>query len=205
MRVSGSVRGGRACAMPIEKHRVLDEAMTLMLKARVFTLLLTAAAALACEGGSRSNSAAFAPSPPTPVSTSSTNGRIAAVSIQPDSGATMTVIDCQSTDGTNRTSFCAEQFRGLFEVMADRSARNPVLTVSFYDGNQLCGYAAATAAVLVADQPLVFGPSVVHLTMSEACALPLTTTRMVAEAWSDADWEFSLKGEFANRYTFRKP
>ncbi len=117
--------------------------------------------------------------------------------------------------GTRRTRVCAEQFRGLFEVVASRRVPYPVLTVGFYNGSQMCGRAAATADALVAGEPLSFSSSAIFLSWEQwdasgsrgivqPWALPLTTTRIVAELWSDAD-DFSLKREFSNSYIFRRP
>lgn len=171
----------------------------------------------ACGGGSGSPTSPTALAPPslTPAPTSSPSGRITAVSIEPDSGTTMTVRDCDLAGGAKRTGVCAEQFRGLFEVVVDRYVRDPVLTVGFYDGSELCGYAAWSVDAIVPGETLSFSLSVIYLSWEkwdatgsrgivQPCALPLTTTRMVAEVWSDGDG-FSLKQEFANSYTFQRP
>ena len=163
--------------------------------------LLVAAAALSC-GRRGSQTGLTGPTPSSAPSPPSANGRITEVSIEPQVGATMNVRDCGLADGSTHTAVCVDQFRGLFEVVADRPVRFPVLTVGFYEGVDFCGYAAATADALVPGQTLSFSASGLHLS---SCALPLTTTRMLVEVWSDTDFGFSLKREFPNSYTFRRP
>jgi hypothetical protein len=169
--------------------------------AKWLVLLSVAATALGC-GGSESQTGLTGPTalpapPPQPA-----NGRITAVSIEPQVGATMNVRDCELAAGATDTAVCVDQFRGLFEVVADRPVASPVLTVGFYDGFEFCGYATATADALVPGHTLSFSASGIHLA---SCGLPLTTTRMLVEVWSDADRGFSLTREFANTYTFRRP
>jgi hypothetical protein len=169
--------------------------------AKWLVLLLVAGTALGC-GGSTPQTGLTGPTalpapPPQPA-----NGRITEVSIEPQVGATMNVRDCEVAAGATGTAVCVDQFRGLFEVVADRPVPSPVLTVGFYDGFEFCGYAAATADALVPGQTLSFSASGIHLA---SCGLPLTTTRMLVEVWSDADRGFSLKREFPNTYTFRRP
>jgi hypothetical protein len=170
-----------------------------MESARFLVPLLVAATALSC-GGTGSQTGLTGPTAPSAPPPQSANGRITEVSIEPQVGATMKVRDCEP-DGSTHVAVCADQFRGLFEVVADRPVRYPVLTVGFYEDFEFCGYAAATADALVPGQTLSFSVSGLHL----SCALPLTTTRMLVEVWSDADFGFSLKREFANSYTFRRP
>jgi hypothetical protein len=167
-----------------------------MESARWLVPLLVAATALGCGGSGITGPTASSAPPP-----QSANGRITEVSIEPQVGATMNARDCELADGSTRTAVCVDQFRGLFEVVADRPVRYPVLTVGFYEGFEFCGYAAAAADALVPGQTLSFSVSGLHL----SCALPLTTTRMLVEVWSDADFGFSLKREFPNSYTFRRP
>jgi hypothetical protein len=92
----------------------------------------------------------------------------------------------------------------------DRSVPWAVLTVSFYDGDTKCAYAADTAPVVSPGTTVTFRPSWVFLTdefgsIPRPCALPATTTRMVAELWTDADWSILLKREFSHPYTFVRP
>ena len=42
-------------------------------------------------------------------------------------------------------------------------------------------------------------------TFSQACALPATTTRMVAVLWSDDDWTTQISQEFTTTYKFVRP
>jgi hypothetical protein len=172
-----------------------------MESARWLVPLLLAAAALGC-GGSGSPTGLTGPTPSLAPPPQPPNGRITEVSIQPEVGATVHVRDCEPADGSAHAAVCVDQFRALFDVVADRPVRNPVLTVGFYDGVDFCGYAAATADALVPGQTLSFSASGLRLS---SCALPLTTTRMLVEVWSDADFGFSLKRELPNSYTFRRP
>jgi hypothetical protein len=169
-----------------------------MESARCLAPLLAVATTLGCGGTGAQTGLTGPTSAP---ASQPANGRITEVSIEPQVGATMNVRDCELADGSTHTAACADQFRGLFEVVADRPVRHPVLTVGFYEGFEFCGYAAATADALVPGQTLSFSVSGLHL----SCALPLTTTRMLVEVWSDADFGFSLKREFPNSYTFRRP
>jgi hypothetical protein len=162
--------------------------------------LLVAATALGC-GGSTSPTGLTGPTA-SPAPSQPANGRITEVSVEPEVGATLNVRDCEPTDGATHAAVCVDQFRARFEVVADRPVAYPVLTVGFYQGFEFCGYAAATADALVPGQTLSFSASGIHLA---SCDLPLTTTRMLVEVWSDADREFSLKQEFPNTYTFRRP
>ena len=163
--------------------------------------LLVAATALSCVG-SRSQTGLTGPTASSAPPLQPANGRITEVSIEPQVGATMNVRDCELGDESTHTAVCVDQFRGLFEVVVDRHVPSPVLTVGFYQDFEFCGYAAATADALVPGQTLSFSASGIHLA---SCDLPLTTTRMLVEVWSDADREFSLKREFPNTYTFRRP
>ncbi len=186
--------------------------------ATTLAAIVTISACGGCSGSPTSPSAPALPSI-TPVPTPSPSGqitaRITAVSIEPDSGTTMTVRDCDLAGVAKPTRVCAEQFRGLFEVVVDRYVRDPVLTVGLYDGSEFCGYSAWAADAIAPGETLSFSLSVILLSWEQwdqtgsrgivqPCALPLTTTRMVAEVWSDGDG-FSMKQEFANSYTFRRP
>jgi hypothetical protein len=82
-----------------------------------------------------------------------------------------------------------------------------VLSVAFYEGPILCGYAADGQQLVPAGQTVTFRPSWISLsdefgTFPSPCRLPATTTRMVAVLWSDADWTTQLTQEFSGSYTF---
>ena len=146
------------------------------------------------------------PPTPTPPPTLSI-GTIKLVSVSPDPGAALAVQRCV-VNGLPRD--CAA-WSGAFEVTLAGEIRWPVLTVSFYDGTTLCGYAAATVgAALPAGVPTTFQPSSISLTdewgtFKTPCPLPAKATRLVAELWTDDNWNFSVKQEFSLHYTFVKP
>ena len=147
------------------------------------------------------------PPPPTATPPAISIGTIKLVSVSPDPGASLPVQRC-IVNGLPRE--CAG-WNGAFEVTLAGEIEWPVLTVSFYDGTKLCGYAAATVgASLPAGVPKTFQPSRISLTdewgtFQPPCALPAKATRMVAELWTDANWNFSIRQEFAFQYTFVKP
>jgi hypothetical protein len=147
------------------------------------------------------------PAPPTPPPPSALSGDITIGSISPGSGATLAVHDCRAGSFTR---ICTDEWRGTFDVVLDREMPYPVLTVTFYDGPTPCGYAAGTREVVTAGSRVSFSMSPIYLsdefgTFVQPCRLPATTTRIVAELWSDADGNGTLIQEFANTYTFVLP
>ena len=97
-----------------------------------------------------------------------------------------------------------------FNVSLSGELRSPVLTVAFYSGDVLCGYAADVRDRITAGQTVTFRPTWISLsdefgTFSQACALPATTTRMVAVLWSDDDWTTQISQEFTTMYKFVRP
>jgi hypothetical protein len=85
-----------------------------------------------------------------------------------------------------------------------------VLSVGFYEGSTLCGYAADVQQLVPAGQTVTFRPSWISLsdefgTFPSPCRLPAATTRMVVVLWSDADWTTQLTQEFSGGYTFIRP
>jgi hypothetical protein len=134
-------------------------------------------------------------------------GTIRLVSVSPDPGASLTVERCV-VNGLPRD--CAP-WSGAFEVTVAGDVEWPVLTVGFYDGTKLCGYAAATIDTrLPAGVATTFRPSSISLTdefgsFQPPCALPAKATRMVAQLWTDADWNFSVSQELPAQYAFVKP
>jgi hypothetical protein len=122
----------------------------------------------------------------------------------PGSGASLLVGECRF--GTV-TRACADGWRGTFNVSLDRDMVWAVLSVAFYEGPILCGYAADVQQLVPAGQTVTFRPSWISLsdefgTFPSPCRLPATTTRMVAVLWSDADWTTQLTQEFSGSYTF---
>ena len=145
---------------------------------------------------------------PTPAPQSPTivpvRGTITMVSSNPPSGASLAVGECRFGSVTR---ICADRWSGIFNVSLDRDMTAPVLTVGFFDGDVLCGYAADVRQHLSAGQTATFAPTWIALsdefgTFPSPCPLPATTTRMVAVLWSDADWNTQLSQEFAGEYTF---
>lgn len=148
-------------------------------------------------------------SPPrvVPTSPSSATGAIVMVSSSPASGASLSVRTCQF-GGVTRS--CADGWVGTFNVSFSGELRYPVLTVAFYSGDVLCGYAADMRDRITAGQTVTFRPTWISLsdefgTFSRACALPATTTRMVAVLWSDDDWTTQISQEFTTTYKFVRP
>ena len=134
-------------------------------------------------------------------------GTITMVSSTPGSGAVLQVREC---DFGLVTRACADGWRGTFNVSLDRDLRWAVLTIAFYDGATLCGYAADDQPHMAAGQTVSFSPGRISLsdefgTFSSPCRRPATTTRMVAVLWSDADQTTQLRQEFDSTYNFVEP
>jgi hypothetical protein len=145
--------------------------------------------------------------PPQNAATRAANGNISMIGSSPGSGASLLVSECRFG---NVTRTCADGWRGTFNVSLDRDMVWAVLSVAFYEGPILCGYAADVQQLVPAGQTVTFRPSWISLsdefgTFPLPCRLPATTTRMVAVLWSDADWTTQLTQEFAAGYTFIRP
>ena len=148
-----------------------------------------------------------APPPRNPGVASAASGTITMVGSTPGSGASLQVRECRFG---NVTRTCADGWSGTFTVSVDRDMIRAVLTVSFYDGAVLCGYAADVQQRVPAGQTVTFRPTWISLsdefgTFSASCRLPATTTRMEAVLWSDADWTTQVTREFAGAYVFVRP
>ncbi len=142
-----------------------------------------------------------------PTSQSLATGTIEMASSSPSSGASLSVGSCQFGAVTRS---CVVGWVGTFNVSLSEELRFPVLTVAFYSGNVLCGYAADVKDRITAGQTVTFRPTWISLsdefgTFLQACTLPVTTTRMVAVLWSDDDWATQLSQEFATAYKFVRP
>ena len=153
-----------------------------------------------------SSTQAAAPKPP-PQTQTAAAGTISMVASSPGSGGSLLVGECRF-GAVTRT--CADGWHGIFEVSLDRDMVWAVLSVGFYEGSTLCGYAADVQQLLPAGETVTFRPSRIALsdefgTFSPPCLLPATTTRMVAVLWSDADWSTQLTQEFTANYTFMRP
>jgi hypothetical protein len=137
------------------------------------------------------------------------HGTIAIRGLSPRSGATLAVHDdCPAGSVTRR---CVDDWHGTLDVVVDREMSHAVLVVRFHDGATLCGYGANTRDVVPADTRVSFDISLIWLsdefgTFAQPCQLPSTTTRMVAELWSDSSsWSNTLIQELpATTYTFAK-
>jgi hypothetical protein len=132
------------------------------------------------------------------------SGTITLRALSPGSGGTLSVGDCLFGAAPRA---CAEEWRGVFDVTYDRDVVHAVLTVSFFDGDRLCGYAADTADRIPAGGTVTFRPARISLTdewgvFSPPCALPVTTTRVVASLWTDADWTVAANAIFDSTYSF---
>ena len=87
---------------------------------------------------------------------------------------------------------------------------NAVLVMRFYDGDRLCGLTADTRDVVRAGTPESFALSSIRLASgapsldNSPCPLPLRTTRLEVELWSDwSTWSNTLKMGIPGEYTFR--
>lgn len=154
-----------------------------------------------------SQAAAPKPPPQNEATRTAAAGTISMIGSSPGSSASLLVGECRFG---NVTRTCADGWRGTFNVSLDREMVWAVLTVGFYDGAVLCGYAADVQQRIPAGQTVTFRPSWISLsdefgTFSSHCRLPATTTRMVAVLWSDADWTTQLTHEFSGSYTFIRP
>ena len=85
-----------------------------------------------------------------------------------------------------------------------------VLVVTFFDGDRLCGLAGAIRGVVRAGSPETFTLASIQLARgapsldSNPCPLPMRTTRMEVELWSDSStWTNTLKVGLPGEYTFR--
>lgn len=156
---------------------------------------------------SASQAAAPKPPPLDAVSRSDATGIISMIGTSPGSGASLLVGECRFG---NITRTCADGWRGTFNVSLDREMEWAVLTVSFYNGDVRCGYAADVQQRVPPGQTVTFRPSRISLsdefgTFPTPCRLPATTTRIVAVLWSDTDWTTQLTQEFASSYVFTRP
>ena len=178
-------------------------------------LALPVAAVLAVvSAGCSSNStptvpsAASATSPPSPSTPmrGPGSGTIVIRELSPSPGATLTVSDCA---GGAPTRPCAEQWRTTVDVLVDRDMTYAVLVMTFYDGDRLCGLTADVRDVVRAGSRETFNLSSIYLSSgsptlaNNPCQLPMRTTRMEVELWSDSSsWTNTLKIEFPGTYTF---
>jgi hypothetical protein len=144
-----------------------------------------------------------APAPPRGPGT----GTIAIRELSPAPGTTLAVLNCPAGSVTR---ICTEQWRGIFDVLVDREMTNAVLTVSFYDGQRICGYGANTSDIVPAGERVSFTLSWILLsddrTLRQPCQLPIRTNRIEAELWSDSSaWTNTLVQVFEQSYTFSAP
>ena len=87
---------------------------------------------------------------------------------------------------------------------------NAVLVMRLYAGDTLCGLSADVRDVVRAGSPESFALSSIYLSSgdptltSNPCALPMRTTRMEVELWSDSSsWTNTLQVGLSGEYTFR--
>ncbi len=165
-------------------------------------------ATTSCAGPTTPSPGLLRQSPSTSVAPSSAlvplTAEIAMTSVAPASGATITVGNC-STDSAR---LCSHEFLASFNVQANEELQNLVLTVSFWDTERRCGYAADTRDALAANTSTSLAPSIAFLSWEQSsrafqpCSLPVTTTRLVAELWTQHDHRTISTREFAGTYTF---
>ena len=130
-------------------------------------------------------------------------GTITIGELSPGPGATLTVRQCPSETGTRP---CADQWRTSIVVQVDREMTYPVLVARFYDGSTLCGLSANTLDVLPPYRPVTFHLSSIWLSggdLATPCRLPMRTTRMEVELWSDfSSWNNTLMVAVPGTYSF---
>jgi hypothetical protein len=167
-----------------------------------------AVALLAGAGCDQATTPALPTGPATPGPASVIpQGQISVLSVQPESGATLTAEPC---DG----GYCIDDARLTFDVQFDQEVPEPWVTVSFYSGVQRCagsGYPNVfqTLEPLRANTATTFTVSFLALSDQSGtlCRLPQTTTRMVVELWAQRGRSSPtlLTREFAHSYTFVLP
>jgi hypothetical protein len=118
----------------------------------------------------------------------------------------LTVSDCA---GGAPTRPCAEQWRSTIDVLVDRDMTYAVLVMTFYDGDRLCGLTADVRDVVRAGSRETFHLSSIYLSSgsptltNNPCQLPMSTTRMEVELWSDSSsWTNTLMVGLPGTYTF---
>jgi hypothetical protein len=176
-----------------------------------FVALMFVAAGCGDSYSIRSGSSPVAPSGtslpalPTPPPRGPGSGTLTIRNLSPSLGATLTVTDCP-------TYPCAEQWRSRVDVVIDRDMTYPVLVMRFYDGDRLCALSWDVRDVLRADSPETFTLSSISLSAGSPelrknpCPLPLRTTRIELELWSDSSsWTNTLQVGLPAEYMFRNP
>jgi hypothetical protein len=166
--------------------------------------------------GKSDGSAPFAPSltaapsaPPAVPGAGPGTGTVAISELSPAPGTTLAVHNRCSAGSVTRV--CTDQWRGTFDVTVDREMTSAVLTVSFYDGQTICGYGAATLDLVPANSRVSFTVKRIVLsdefgTFKQPCRLPATTNRIHAVLWSDlSTWTNTLIQIFEGGYTFSEP
>ena len=175
--------------------------------------LVTFLAASACNGPSARNVSVASPIPTAPSPPASQQGEITVRSIVPASGATLTVRPCESDAGF--LAMCADRVPLMtFDVQYRANLPNVWISVSFYQGVQLCGNAASNIVALTAGaEAVAFTVSTIvlsHETGALLCPLPATTTRLVVQVFNrngvpGSTATLLLKKEFDHTYTFAQP
>jgi hypothetical protein len=175
----------------------------------ILGLLILGLVLVVCSACQQSHSVApSAPSvsTPAPPTAEGVSGTIIVRELNPGTGSTLAVQHNCIVNG--RARLCIGDWDGGFDVQVNRAMSHAVLTVSFYDGQAKCGYAAATLDVVPADRQVFFSMSRIELSDEfglTSCHFPTTTTRALAELWSDSSG-WSLTQELAStKYTFVDP
>jgi hypothetical protein len=145
----------------------------------------------------------------TPVPRGPGSGTIEVREVSPSPGSTLTVSDC---GGGAAARPCAERWRSTIDVIIDRDMTYAVLVMTFYDGDRLCGLTADVRDVVRAGSRETFTLSSIYLSSgsptltSNPCQVPMRTTRMEVELWSDSStWTNTLKVGLPGTYTFVSP
>lgn len=136
-------------------------------------------------------------------------GTIAIRELSPAPGTTLAVQSHCPAGSVTR--MCTDLWRGTFDVTVDREMTNAVLTVSFYNGQTICGYGANVLDIVPTGERVSFSVGRIVLsdefgTFAQPCPLPATTNRIEVELWSDlSTWTNTLVQVFENPYTFAAP
>jgi hypothetical protein len=127
----------------------------------------------------------------------SPRGTIALDRTTPDSGATLTLRDCNPG---GLTRLCTDQLNLLVQVQADQDVVTSI-RAELWNGRQLCGSSAPDVVTLTSNEPRTIQFSRFLLSDGEGsfCELPAVTTRLTVHLGAFASRDYD------RMYTFRMP
>jgi hypothetical protein len=140
-------------------------------------------------------------------------GSITLTSATPPSGSAVEVYDCDPNRSADRArtshavGLCNQHLQLTFEVVVDQDLPDAYLFVDFLSARGHCGYASTPATLLAAHRRISLTTDFIVLSEDPnvpiPCALPATTTRVVASLRSRASGGRALlEREFDQAYTF---